>query len=168
MKRGSKFVLVGLIIALTSLAVWLSVPLIVPGYQSVSQAFAKNERVVTLPPHMSVVVATFFASNDSAVVAFLLNSSSVNLTVISSSGSVVTKPGQLVSVKLPSPGNYSLVAINPLDSTQTVALTYGVFPYSTIQGFYTYTGFAQNVSEFFITLGVVIAAYGLYLRLKGR
>ncbi|MCG2887983.1 MAG: hypothetical protein L7H21_01705 [Sulfolobales archaeon] len=106
MKRGSKFVLVGLIIALASLAVWLSVPLIVPGYQSVSQAFAKNERVVTLPPHMSVVVATFFASNDSAVVAFLLNSSSVNLTVISSSGSVVTKPGQLVSVKLPSPGNY--------------------------------------------------------------
>jgi hypothetical protein len=168
MKRGSKFVLVGLVIALASLAFWLFVPLIVPGYQSVSQTFAKNTMVVTLPPHKGVVVATFFASNDSAVVAFPLNSSSVNLTVISSSGSIVTKPGQLVSVKLPSPGNYSLVAINSLNSTQIIALTYGVFPYSSIQSFYTYTGFAQNVSEFFLALGIVIAAYGLYLRLKGR
>jgi hypothetical protein len=168
-RTSTKFVIVGSVLALAFLAVWLSSPLLVPGYAEVRQTFAQNERVVTLKPYQSVVLASFQTSGDSAIIAFALNPSlPINFTVLSSSGSPLTKPAPTLSLRLPNPGNYSLVVINTANQTLTVAVTYGVFPYAFIQNFYTITGILQNATEFFIVLGIAMALYGLYLRTKGR
>ncbi|MGC9105477.1 MAG: hypothetical protein ACP5HQ_03530 [Thermoprotei archaeon] len=168
MRTSSKFIVVGSILALSSLTIWLSSPLLVPGYAEVRQTFAQNERIVTLKPYQSVILTSFETYGDSAVIAFALNSSTTSFTVLSSSGSPLTKPVQVLSLRLPSPGNYSLVVTNTANQTLTVAVTYGVFPYSAIQNFYTITGILQNASTFFTVLGLVMVLYGLYLRKKGR
>ena len=167
MRYSTKVVLAGALIFVVSLIAWLSAPLVLPGYSSILNTFHKNLETLTLAPHESRIIATFNVTSDSAVIAYSINSSTINFTVLKD-GVPLTSPVQDLALRLTKSGTYNLVAENTANTTITATVTYGVFPYSMAQTFYNLAGIYQSVTEFFIVLGIVATGFGVYLRLRGR
>ena len=167
MKYSTKFAFAGALIFVGSLAAWLTVPLVLPGYSVVQSTFSKNLETITLAPYESRIIATFNVTGDSAVIAYQVNSTVVEFTVLRD-GVPLIKPMQTLALRLTNSGTYDLVAKNTANTTVTVTVTYGVFPYSVAQNFYNLAGVYQSATGFFMVLGIVLTGYGIFLRWRGR
>ncbi len=167
MKYSSKLMVAGLAIFVAFLIAWLSAPLVLPGYSLIENTFRQNLMTVTLGPHESKVISSFNATANDAVIAYAINSSTVNFVLLED-GVPLSQPSPTLAIRPNSSGTFTLVASNTGNTTMTVALTYGVFPYSVAQTFYNVSGVYQSAAEFFMVLGLAIIGYGAYLRLRGR
>ena len=167
MRYSTKVTFAGALIFVVSLAAWLAAPLVLPGYTTILNTFNKNLETLTLTSHESKIIAIFNVTSDSAVIAYSVNSTAINFTVLRN-GVPLTSPVQDLALRLNDSGTYDLVAVNTANTTVNAIVTYGVFPYSEAQNFYNLAGIYQSATELFIVLGIVITGYGIFLRWRGR
>jgi len=158
MNRYYLFLTVGTLLIVIFLAVYLLTPIYAPHYKNVENTLKNNYKETQIPPQKSVIVFTLSTTQTNNTIYLISNSSTLYLQVINTSGLIANNSEVLITKVYP--GNYSIVVANPTNTTQSVTVRYGIFPYSDLSSLYSLLGVVTTVSEFFIALGVVAIGYG--------
>ncbi|MCY0849253.1 hypothetical protein [Sulfuracidifex metallicus] len=149
----------GIAIFLFMLILFLTIPFYYPSYSTVENVFHSNYREISLSPDKGILVSSvnLTKSNDTLIAFITEQGENVNVTVVGN-GNTLTD-SRFFTEELP-PGNYSIYLLDTSGMPYNVTFTYGVFPATFIDGFYSGLGIYQTVLEIGMSLGIVIAIIG--------
>ncbi|BDB97038.1 hypothetical protein [Saccharolobus caldissimus] len=150
-----------LILFLVMIALFIEIPQYFPNYAYINHIYSKNLRFEIIPSGRGINVANISINDyNNTVIAFIKNSTTVNITIVNNSGIIIANEREYLGVRL-SEGNYSIFLINTANTTSYVIFDYGLFNYNFISSFYSSLGLIKGIYEIIMAGSLVIGAYAI-------
>ncbi|TRM74178.1 hypothetical protein DJ530_08635 [Sulfolobus sp. E1] len=153
------FSVILLIIFLIVLGLFLEIPNYYPGYKYVSNVYLKNLKSDVIPANTGINVINITINQyNNTLIAFVKNSSNMNITIVSSDGRIISNQEEYIGVKL-NPGFYKVFLVNSNNMSQYTKFDYGIFNYNFISSFYSGINLLREVYEIIMAITLILAIY---------
>ncbi|WP_338599688.1 hypothetical protein V6M85_10430 [Sulfolobus tengchongensis] len=153
-----------LIIFLIVTLLFLEIPNYFPNYKYINNVYGSNLKLLVIPAGVGINVINVTINNfNNTLIAFVKNSSIVNITVINNEGITIANQQGYLGIKLRN-GSYKIFLVNLGDNTAHIVFDYGVFNYNLISSFYSSLSLLKVIYEIIMAGSIVL---GLYSMIRG-